>query len=172
MGQLDFFHLPFVFLQEWGREEVSTLLQCKCVTLCFHSLDRAPLKSMPAWCVCQCLPLCPDCHSYLHCKYGKRCSGRDLKITPPRVSVTKLINWGTGVEQVLTKWASFSSHSLSSQPRCPIFLSFSFDCGLIRLNYMEILSFIIGMGSGLSSPMPNKYYGREIVGTWVYLWTS
>jgi len=43
-----------------------------------------------------------DCHSYLQSKYGKQCSGRDLKITPLRASVTKLINGGMGVEQVLT----------------------------------------------------------------------
>lgn len=101
-----------------------------------------------------------DCHSYLHCKYEKQCSGRDLKITPPHVSVTKLINRSTGVEQVLTMQASLFLSlvtSLSSQPCCPIFLSSSFDCGLIRLNYMEVLSFIIGMGRGLSSRTPNKY---------------
>lgn len=49
-----------------------------------------------------------DCHSYLHCKYGKQCSGRELKITPPRASVTKLINRGMGVEQVLTTQVSLS----------------------------------------------------------------
>lgn len=98
-----------------------------------------------------------DCHSYLHCKYGKQCSGRDLKITPPRASVTKLINGGMGAERVLTMQVSLSRHILSSQPCCPIFLSLSFDCGLIRLNYTEVLSFIIGMGPGFSLWTPNKY---------------
>lgn len=61
-----------------------------------------------------------NCHSYLQCKYGEQCSGRDLKMTPPRVSVMKLINRGTGVEQVLTMRASLIT-SLSSQSGCPIF---------------------------------------------------
>lgn len=61
-----------------------------------------------------------DCHSYLHCKYGEQCSGRDLKMTPPHVSVMKLINRGTAVEQVLTMRAPLIT-SLSSQSGCPIF---------------------------------------------------
>lgn len=76
-------------------------------------------------------------------------------MTPPCVSVMKLINRGTGVEQVLTMPASLII-SLSSESGCPIIPSLS-QCGLIRLNYMEVLLFIIDMGRGLSSQTLNKY---------------
>lgn len=66
-----------------------------------------------------------------------------------RASVMKLINGGMRAEQVLTKQVSLSlSHYVVSslfppQPCCPI--SPLPLCALIRLDYTEVLSFIIGM---------------------------
>lgn len=138
-----------------------------CVTPTSHSLDRVPPKQHARL---MCLPVfttvygtarSSDCHSYLHCKYGKQCSGRDLKIAPPRASVTKLINGGTGAERVLTMQVSLSSHPFLLSPAVlfssRFSLSFSLDCGLIRLNYTGVLSFIIGMGPGFCLRTPNKY---------------
>lgn len=95
---------------------------CTCVTQSSHSLNRVPRKQHASL---MCLPVfttvygtarSSDCHSYLHCKYGKQCSGRDLKITPPRASVTKLINGGMGAERVLTMQVSLSSHPFLLSP--------------------------------------------------------
>lgn len=72
--------------------------------------DHASLTCLPVFTTVYGTAHSSDCHSYLHCKYGKQCSGRDPKITPPRALVTKLINGGMGAERVLTMQVSLSRH--------------------------------------------------------------
>lgn len=106
------------------------------------------------------------CHSYLQCKYGKRCSGRDLKMTLLRASVMKLINGGMRAEQVLTKQVSLSfSLSLSSymlfhpffftpQPCCPFFPSPSLCPNKAQLHRGSFIHY--WHEPGLSLWTPNK----------------
>ena len=72
------------------------------------SKEHARLTCLPVFTTVYGTACRSDCHSYLRCKYGEQCSGRDLKITPPRASVTKLINTGMGAERGLTMQVSLA----------------------------------------------------------------
>ncbi|CAB1425290.1 unnamed protein product [Pleuronectes platessa] len=50
------------------------------------SKEHARLTCLPVFTTVYGTACRSDCHSYLRCKYGEQCSGRDLKITPPRAS--------------------------------------------------------------------------------------
>lgn len=100
---------------------------CKLLDSCMFCLQgQAHLMCSLVFTTVCAMVLSLDCHSYLHCKYGKHCSGRDLKITPLRATVTKLIDGGVGAEQVSTMQVSLPFpfiSSLSSHPCHPISLS-------------------------------------------------
>lgn len=114
------------------------------------SKDYASLMCLAVFTTVYGTPCSSDCHSYLHCKYGKQCSGRGSENYSTACLGDEINKRRHGSVTGFDNASLSLVPSLSSQPCCPIFLSLCLDCSLIRLNYTEVLSFIIGMGPGIS----------------------